>query len=106
MNVQKLTEKEMNRAISERDGTVVIDFYADWCGPCKMLAPVYEELATELPEVFFGKINVEEERQAAEQFDVRSVPTILIFRDGNAVDTTHGFLRKEALREHVTAATR
>ena len=106
MKVQKLTEKEMDRELCENEGTVVIDFYADWCGPCKMLAPIYEELAEEMPGIFFGKVNVEEEEEAARRFGVRSVPTVLIFRDGKEVAKSRGFVRKAALRESVASAAR
>ena len=102
MKPQKLTKTEMERELAKQEGTVVLDFYADWCGPCKMLAPIYDEVAEETPDVFFGKINVAEEPEAAEMFSVRSVPSVLVFCKGKTVKRSTGFMKKDALRSMVT----
>lgn len=103
MKVQKLTQKEMEREIKESANgkTVVIDFYADWCGPCKMLAPIYEELSDEMSDVFFGKVNVEEERGAVSAYSVMSVPTVLVFKNGKKMAKSHGLVAKEQLRQTI-----
>lgn len=106
MKVQKVTNHELERILEQERGTVVADFYADWCGPCKMLSGVYEAVADELPGVLFCKLNVEEEEEAARRYDVRSVPTVLVFRDGKRVAASHGFVSKARLREVVVTADR
>ena len=79
-------------------GVSVIDFYADWCGPCKMMAPIFEETAKELTgKANLGKINVEEEMDLAGKYGVSSIPTIIYFKDGAEVDRTLGVQSKEAI---------
>lgn len=78
----KIVSKEEFDVIS-RSGNVVVDFYADWCGPCKMMAPVVEELAGELQgKAKVGKINVDENQDLAMKYNVMSIPTLIIFKDG------------------------
>ena len=79
---------------------VLIDFYADWCGPCKQLAPVLEELAVELKgKVHFAKINIDEERSLAEEFGIMSIPTLLIFRHSEVSEQLIGFMPKEDIKK-------
>ena len=111
MKVQKLTQKEMEAELSlneahdaKEERIVVIDFYADWCGPCKMLSLVYEEVARQTAGVFFGKVNIDEEAEAARRYGVRTIPTILAFRGGIPVATLHGFVRKAELLAFVAQA--
>lgn len=77
-------------------GLTLIDFYAEWCGPCKMIAPVLEELASS-ENLNVVKINVDSERELAEKYNIMSIPTLMIFKDGNAVSTKMGFQSKEML---------
>jgi thioredoxin 1 len=83
---------------------VVVDFWAEWCGPCKMIAPVLEEVAAEYEgRVKVGKLNVDENRQTALQFGIRSIPTILFFKEGQKVDQLIGAVPKKALKEKFEA---
>ena len=76
---------------------VLVDFWASWCGPCKMLAPVLHEFADEHAELKVGKVNVDEEMDLAMRFGVSSIPTLILFKNGEAVKTTVGFLPKAQL---------
>jgi thioredoxin 1 len=71
-------------------GNVVVDFYADWCGPCKSLAPKFVNLSNECSNVTFVKVNVDSHKEVSQQFNVRSLPSILFFKDGKRVDTVTG----------------
>ncbi len=82
--------------LTETYDTVLVDFYADWCGPCKMIAPVIEELATETPAAI-AKVDVDAHQQLAAQFQVQGVPTLVLFDDGQAVEQLTGVQDKAAL---------
>lgn len=79
------------------NGTAVVDFWASWCGPCRMLAPVIEELAAERPDVKFFKVNVDEESDLAAAFGISSIPTVFRFDDGKAVARHLGYADKATL---------
>lgn len=86
-------------------GVVLVDFFATWCGPCKMLAPVVEELATEYEgKAKIAKLDVDQAPHVAGEFGVQSIPTIILFKDGKEVDRMIGFQGKEVLKEHVDKA--
>lgn len=76
---------------------VLVDFWASWCGPCKMLGPVFEELSNEVEGVKFVKVNVDENPSTSRQYRVGSIPTIIAIKNGNVVDTSVGFRPKEEL---------
>ncbi|QVK19444.1 thioredoxin [Mycoplasmatota bacterium] len=78
-------------------GLVLVDFYADWCGPCKMIAPVLDQLSTEMTDVKIVKVNVDNVPQVAQQYQVMSIPTLILFKDGENVAQTMGFQSKEML---------
>ncbi len=80
-------------------GKVVIDFYADWCGPCQKLGPIFEKLSKEYKNIKFGKINIDSAREIAERFDVMSIPCIIFFKDGQEVDRIVGFSGEDYLKE-------
>lgn len=106
----------MNMALVFNDGNfesevmkaeqpVLVDFYADWCGPCKMMAPVVEELAAEYTgKVKVGKLNVDDNTQSAARFRVMSIPTIVILKNGEVLDTVVGVVSKEELVEKLEKA--
>lgn len=80
---------------SKTTGLVLVDFSATWCGPCQMLAPIIEEIALELPEVKIIKIDVDEKPELSTKYNVSSIPTVLIFKDGQLKDTIIGFHQKQ-----------
>lgn len=80
---------------------VLVDFYADWCGPCKMLAPVLEELANNRSEVKIVKINVDNEEELSRRFGVMSIPTLILFKDGKEIDKRVGFMSLEDINEWI-----
>ena len=90
--------------ILKNNKSVFVDFYADWCGPCKMVAPVVEELSTENPDVKFIKVNVDDAPELAERYQIMSIPTMISFKDGAPASQTMGFQQKEALELIVKAA--
>ncbi len=83
-------------------GIVVVDFFATWCGPCKLLAPVYEELGNEMQDnAKFLKVEIDQNMDLAKRFMVSTVPTIMIFKDGKPVETMVGFMPKETIKTKV-----
>ena len=84
-------------------GVVVVDFFATWCGPCKMLSPVIDELSGELENVNFVKVDIDQSMDLAQKFKIVSVPTLRVFKNGEEVDTLMGFMPKEVLKSKVEA---
>ena len=83
------------------NGTVLVDFYADWCGPCRMLSPIIEDLASDRNEVKFVKVNVDEAHDTAKTFGVMSIPTIILFKNGQIIDKKVGLCSKDTLNEMI-----
>ena len=92
-----ITNDNFKTEIEEHHGLAVIDFYADWCGPCRMLAPVFEELANEYTDVKFCKVNVDNEPELAKMFKVQSIPMVALVKDNTFVDMSVGFVPKDKL---------
>ncbi|GIP19027.1 thioredoxin [Paenibacillus montaniterrae] len=98
-----LTKDNFNQTIE--NGVSLVDFWAPWCGPCKMQLPIVEELATELEgQATIGKINVDEQPELAAQFGVMSIPTLILFKDGQPVDKMVGLQSKDALKTKISNA--
>ena len=93
------TFTDSNFEAETSNGVALVDFWAPWCGPCRMQGPIIDELAEEMPEVSIGKINVDENAATAANFGVQSIPTLLIKKDGQIVETLVGVHRKEQLKE-------
>ena len=98
-----VTKDNFKAEVDEHSGLVVIDLYADWCGPCRMLAPVLSELEVEYPEVKFCKINVDNDRELAKQFNVTSIPMVAFVKNNVFEDVSVGFVPKENLVKLIEA---
>lgn len=97
MAVEKITESNFREKVLENKGTVLLDFWATWCGPCRMMSPVVDEIAKDHPEIFVGKVNVDEEEALSRQFNIFSIPTFIILKDGKVQTQTAGARPKAAL---------
>ena len=97
--------KDTLRETIENNSIVIIDFWATWCGPCKSFAPIYDTVSEKHGDIVFGKVNTEEEQELAASFQIRSIPTLMIFRDQIAIFSQAGMLPESAL-EQVIEKTR
>lgn len=97
MAVLKITSENFEQEVLQSDKPVLVDFYADWCGPCKMMAPVIEEVAGEVSGVKVGKLNIDEEMEIAQKYGVMSIPTLIVFQNGEAVKRDLGAKPKSAV---------
>ena len=95
MAVTKVNEQNFQAEVLESAETVLVDFYADWCGPCKMLSPVVDEIAGEVSGCKVVKLNVDEAPNVAARYNVMSIPTLMVFRQGEAVDRSVGVQIKQ-----------
>lgn len=107
-NITEITDANFQSEIAEGNGLAMVDFWAEWCGPCRIIGPFVEQLADEYAgRVTVGKLDVDTNQRTASQFGVRSIPTILFFRDGKVVDQVVGAVPKAALdrkiQEHLAA---
>ena len=99
MSVINVTNENFEKEILKSEKPVLIDFYADWCGPCKMMSPIVDEIAEELKEtVVVGKINVDENQELAIEYGVMSIPTLVVLKEGKPVKTFVGVTDKEAIK--------
>ncbi len=99
MSLIHVTSKNFEKALQAAPGVAVVDFFATWCGPCKMLAPVIEEAAEDMPEIQFYKVDVDEAPELARSFKVMSVPTLAFFKNGELVKKNVGAVSYEELEE-------
>lgn len=99
MAALKITNQNFQSEVLEAQGTVLVDFWAAWCGPCKMIGPIIDEIAEERKDIKVGKVNVDEEPELASRFKVMSIPTLLVFRDGKLTNQSLGAKPKNAILE-------
>jgi thioredoxin 1 len=103
--VLEITDATFEDAVLNADIPIVVDFWAEWCGPCKMIAPIMEELAGEYADKFkVGKLNVDDNRETAMKYRVLSIPTLLVFSDGEIKQQIIGALPKGALKDKILSA--
>tara|TARA_Y100001934_G_C11789473_1_gene511989 strand:+ start:130 stop:456 length:327 start_codon:yes stop_codon:yes gene_type:complete len=97
-NVKEYSTNDFKSEVVESDTPVLVDFWAEWCGPCKVIAPVVEELAKDYEgKIKFGKVNVDDHNMVASEYGVRSIPTLLIFKNGAVVNQIVGAVPKEKI---------
>jgi thioredoxin 1 len=95
MSVLKINNDNFRSEVLESEKVVLLDFYADWCGPCRMLGPVIDEIAAENPDIKVGKVNVDENMDLASQFKVVSIPLLVVIKNGEVVNKSLGVSPKE-----------
>ncbi len=101
MSVITLTKENFEAEVINAEVPVLVDFWASWCGPCRMLSPVVDEIGEENSDFKVGKINVDEQPELAQRFGVMSIPTLVVFKDGKAATKTVGVQPKEAILKAV-----
>ena len=97
MAVINITKDNFQQEVVAASQTVLVDFWATWCGPCQMMGPILEELATKHPEIKVGKINVDEQPELASEFGIMSIPTLVVMKNGKIVQQVSGARPKETI---------
>ncbi|WP_152046629.1 thioredoxin [Aureimonas psammosilenae] len=104
MATTKIDSSNFQAEVLQSDKPVVVDFWAEWCGPCKMIAPSLEEISNEMADVRIAKVNIDENPDLAAQFGVRSIPTLMLFKNGEHADTMVGAAAKSKLLDWIKHA--
>lgn len=101
MSVKAFNEENFEEEVLNSEGTVLVDFYADWCGPCKVMSPIIDEIADEVATTKVGKVNVDESSELAIKYDVASIPTIMVFKNGAPTKTFVGVTEKDKIKSEL-----
>ena len=104
MSVMHITKANYDELVKNSDKPVLLDFWAPWCGPCRMVGPIVEEIAQEREDIAVGKVNVDEEVELAMEFGVASIPMLVVFKDGKAVAKSVGYRPKSEIAAMVEGA--
>lgn len=99
-----ITKDNFNKEVMETEKTVLLDFWATWCGPCQMIAPVLDEIAEECPDITVGKIDVDKEQELAMSFGITSIPTLIVIKNGKSVEKAVGMRAKNQILEMIDNA--
>lgn len=97
MSAIKITKENFETEVLKSDKTVLLDFWASWCGPCKMVSPIVDQIADEHPEIKVGKVNVDEEQELAAEFKVMSIPSLFVVKDGKITNQAVGAMPKNQI---------
>ena len=97
----ELTTSNFDSEVLQAEGLVLVDFWAPWCGPCKLMSPIVDEVGAEMDQVAVGKVNVDENQELAQKHNILSIPTFILFKGGQVVDQFSGSMRKEALQQKI-----
>ncbi|PIN72304.1 thioredoxin [Candidatus Woesearchaeota archaeon CG08_land_8_20_14_0_20_47_9] len=104
MSLTHLDSKNFEKEVAQSDKPVIIDFWAPWCGPCQMMAPVFEELSREYEgRLRFAKLNTDEEPELASRFSIRGIPCLIVVKAGREIDHIIGFMPKQQLKQQIDA---
>jgi len=101
MSVLEFTDNNFEEEVLKSDKTVLIDFYADWCGPCKMMSPIVDEIAEENTNIKVGKVNVDDNMEVAEKYQIMSIPTIMVVKGGEVTKQFVGVTSKSEIEEAI-----
>lgn len=101
--VHTITDQNFQAEVLESDMVTLVDFWAPWCGPCKIMGPVIDEIASEMPNIKFGKMNVDEQAETPSHYQVMSIPTMIVFKGGKPMDQMIGVQDKNAMKKKLEA---
>ena len=92
---QNINQSDFQKEVLDFKGKILVDFWAPWCGPCQMLGPVIEEIATEVKDIKVVKVNVDEAQEISMKYNITGIPTVMLFKDGQVIETIVGFRQKQ-----------